>query len=476
MAKVKTHRRVFAVNSIRLGFLLLCFSCLEHSLTAQDRVLEFPPGRNCGELLVCRDAVEIKGITWVLGERELLATATGRVEYSPDKFLRLNIPPECADDLSFLSDLPDDAIDELWIGSASLDHLTLERISRLKSLKLLHLINYEATDDADLADASFPPNLLNIFLMAKGPQQSSQVLRWISQSETLQTLRTFNCHLTPYQVGLLRPVGSLRWLNVSVGRDYEDLFWELESFPNLSHVGIYMKDQVKLTDKAIARLQKVKFLMWDQGYVDAELLRQLGALRNLEWLRINKSLGLGPDFEEGLEYLSDVDFEIDQRAVNGRGTGLIQALTLLVDMGGSYELEARPSELEDVARKLNYDRRMFRAVTSVYIGPKNPRYEAEGPLTDDRLATLHDPLSNLRTLQRLDLSGTEISTVGLKHLPPIATLEELVLDDTEIGPGLARVLDRFPNLLQLSVKGTKFSAFDWKELRQKRPEIEILRR
>lgn len=81
--------------------------------------MEFPSNRNCGELLICRDPVERNGITWVLGNPKFLAMVKGQVAYPPSKFLRMNIPRECSGDLSFLNDLPEDAINELWIGSAS---------------------------------------------------------------------------------------------------------------------------------------------------------------------------------------------------------------------------------------------------------------------------------------------------------------------------------------------------------------------
>lgn len=84
-------------------------------------------------------------------------------------------------------------------------------------------------------------------------------------------------------------------------------------------------------------------------------------------------------------------------------------------------------------------------------------------------------LNRLRGLQRLDLWASGVSDAGMVHLSRLTSLRWLDLDDTKISDAGLKHVQRLSNLEHLSIRATHVTENGVAELKQRLPDLEIVR-
>ncbi len=90
---------------------------------------------------------------------------------------------------------------------------------------------------------------------------------------------------------------------------------------------------------------------------------------------------------------------------------------------------------------------------------------------DHQLDTVAAYLAYLTEIQELDLSGTDLTDAGVKHLVGLKNLKVLDLERTGITDAGLKRLEGLPKLEELRLEGTKVTATAVLDLSRRRPEL-----
>ncbi|MHC4395685.1 MAG: leucine-rich repeat domain-containing protein [Planctomycetota bacterium] len=433
------------------------------------RVVHFPKDRSIGVVYI-RD----KGMTGDEKGWEKLGDAQDEVVVDKGKEVRLNVTDDTIKNLSYLSTIGPDELENLSIYSQKLNDTDLKYIKNLTGLQRLILLG--PITGEGLVNLQGMQCLKELYLLRT--QVDDNNLSHLQFIDTLEELRMWNnSRITGVGFSQLKNLKSLKRIGfyqtpisdegmkyISQMKTLEDL--SLQS-TKVTEKGLeYLKGLPKLkilvlppgtTDKGLANLKEVKTLekldivgtkVSDEGLICLKDMKSLKSLR----ISSNKMTG------EGLIYLRDIGLEdllLSLKMINDDGLSNVKDLPVTsLNLGGTIITDAGLAHIAGL-----------KTLESLHLDSTN--------ITDDGLAHLTGLtslqylglkdtqisdiglgyLGKMTSLKVLKFHGTKISDVGLKHLKNLSQLETLYLTRTQISDMGLNELKGMANLRYLSLFG-----------------------
>jgi|GEM_PF-1584377 len=430
---------------------------------SEGRVVHFPADRSLGRLMV-RD--EGAYVHWNEGW-EPLGDARGTVHVPVGKQLRLEVSREAAKDLSPLANLkPDDLYYVmLWRTQARDDalkhlaHLTglqvldarytlvtddgLKHLNALTSLKILRLGGTQI-GDAALANIKGMTSLESLNI---GPTLITD--EGMAHIAHLRSLRTLNLHnnadVSDAGLAHLKDLTSLKWLSLCGTRiSYRGLA-HLSKLTKMEHLNLSDTD---ITDRGLAhlsRMRSLKYLRMDGTRVGDRGLVHLKNLKALETLYLPGNR----ISDKGLAQLAELP-ALKKLPNDLMFTSIIITADYLPGLAHLKKLHLGTAEKVTDAGLAHLAK--IRSLEELNIGGSN--------ITD--AGVVH--LAQLTGLKTLWLQNSEVTDAGLATLRSLKLLEELLLNRTKVtGAGLAH-LKGFPSLNRLHLSDTELGEDGLKHL------------
>jgi beta-lactamase regulating signal transducer with metallopeptidase domain/thiol-disulfide isomerase/thioredoxin len=368
------------------------------------------------------------------------ADAQGDVRIPAGQHVRLDISKNASTDLSFLAELPTDAIDWLQLEGTDLNDEGLAYVGRLTGLRRLILEETRITD-AGVKHLAGLDRLQAISFSAfdvdrDGFGIGDDALATIAILPALESIDLRRTKVTDDGMARLAAVKSLRSVSIPGTAVTDAGLLHLARLPHLEALRLGVYDEgADVTDdgmRIVGRMTGLKSLGLSGTKVGDEGLKHLAPLVNLEFLDIDETQVT----IEGLAALAPLTGLRQLGASSLRGGS--------IDDRAAAHLAKLP-QLESISANMELSNEGAIALS------KAPRLEyvslRDTQITDDCCAAL----AAMPRLKKLWFQGCPITDAGLELLSRSSTLEYLLINDAAITSDGLRHLKKLPKLINLSI-------------------------
>jgi len=239
-----------------------------------------------------------------------LGKARGTIVASESDFVELTLDGEETRDLSFLKALPAQSIHGIKLTNAKLTKADFESIVNLAGLRYLNLDDCSFEEPPAISQIAPLPLLESMrFSIVDGDLNGRNALfRWASKcpklsflydsagAPSLELLRLFQGHSgrlflqarlegdAMETLSVLKQIPNLLALNLTIGKDAKDGYW-----------------------KELPKLKKLEFINWNDGEINATVLKSIGQCQRLHTVRFQGDFKAESDFPSGLSSLDNLE-------------------------------------------------------------------------------------------------------------------------------------------------------------------------
>lgn len=300
-------------NQFRLISVVLILATSSARNFATDRMLSFPSDRDCGTLFLCPQPTDSENLSGVhnFGEpMKSLGKAKGNVFVSESDFIELTLRGEETRDLGFLKALPAQSIGGIQLSSFKLTMADFESIASLAGLRYLRLNDCSFAEPSAIPEIALLPQLEELrFSIAESDLSCrSALFRWASKCPQLSFIYDSDGAPSLELLRLFQSNPGRLFLQVQLEEDAIETISVLERIPNLQALNLRIGENAKEGFwKELPKLKSLEFMYWNDGEVDAEILKSIGQCPKLHTVRFQGDFKAQSDFPSGLSSLNNVE-------------------------------------------------------------------------------------------------------------------------------------------------------------------------
>ena len=429
---------------------LYCTEC-----GASDQILSFPKDQNCGTIELCRwDAMQY-GFQHVMVPVRTLGKAQGDVRVPEGSVVMLTV--HGGTDLSCLASLPDNSIHRLVLRGAEVTGKELALISQFTTLRELHLRECTIADSKSLEIANGSSHLRELAFDSTEIESTNSLCLWASRCPNLERITNWG-FFSPDTIAIMRGHPKLNFVNVELGKGLEHALDTLCTLPQLRGLSVRIPEGVESSRlRELRKLRKLVVLNWSGGVADAELLRTLQELPDLQVLRFERSATLSADFPSELPNLSNVT----ELALN-----VGQAKCSKSDLHTALLQMPKLSEwpLLDTPAQATLDRLANK--------PHLRKISITSPLSDQNAESLASILRRSK-LKSLSVSNRDQSfpKILAETISKCSELDHLSINTEDLDGMAFGDVESLTNLKSVSLHANKMGNLDWLG---RLPELEVV--
>ncbi len=416
-----------------LIYYIICLLSISACVAAEQvgaHIVHFPKERSMGMLYVL-NANQIESYDY--DDWEPLCEARGDVTVPAGKVLRLDLDERTGEDLSPLSKLEPNDLFMLYCYSVefadeqlqNISHLTglrqinlhdtgilgtgLKYLTDLKSLECLDLKSTH-TGDEELAYLLDLPNLKILHLWGTPVTDAGMI--HVGKVTSMESL-SLNEGVGEEGLSHLKNLTKLKDISIHNPAVSDE---SMQILVNFKHLEIMHLNYAQISNEGLACLKdmkKLKQLYVFSRQITNDGLVHLKDLEHLEYLSLSLTIT-----ETGLEHLSNLgslqNIRIDVNTLTPRGLELLSRMKSLEQV----------TIVRDQKRGYNTDE----VVKVLAKSFKLKSLSVHGGLTDDGLMQLKD----MKSLEELDISDSQITSKGFSALAELPSLRELNLSRIEL--------------------------------------------
>lgn len=414
---------------------LLCLATCAGAGRAGSRIIHFPSDRSIGMLYVLdRDKLEASSPS----DWEPLCEAIGDVTVPAGKALRLDWSKEAGDDLSALSVLTPDDLQELGLAGIQIADDQLRHIAHLTDLREL-----------DLSQTN---------ILGTG-------LKYLAKIDSLKKLWLSGTHVGDNELSCLLELSSLEGLGLRATPTTDAGMVHVGKITSLESLSL----SAGVSDEGLAQLKDLKNLRWlstgDRGVTDKGLAC-LAGLTNLEYLGLEGARVS----DAGLVYLKNMSklkkLRLIGTPVTEKGFVHLESLKNLEELyvlfgvteTGLMALSKLPSlknitvDGDSLSEEGLALLSKFKSLEHVYVDDT------------DKMDAIASELAKLSGLVRLTI-GRGLTDEGLMQLKNIQSLRDLDIETATITSRGIATLSELPSLQALKLAHVKLSSEkEWEAL------------
>ena len=301
------------LNHFRLISVVLILASSSARSFAADRLLSFPSDRDCGTLFLCPQPTDSENLTGVhnFGEpMKSLGKATGNLFVSESDFIELTLRGEETRDLGFLKALPAQSIGGITLTNYRLTKADFESIASLAGLRYLRLNDCSFYESSGIPEIAPLPQLeeLRFSIVESDLSCRSALFRWASKCPQLSFIYDSAGAPSLELLRLFQSNPGRLFLQVQLEEDAIETISVLERIPNLQALNLRIGENAKEGFwKELPKLKSLEFMYWNDGEVDAEILKSIGQCPKLHTVRFQGDFKAQSDFPSGLSSLNNLE-------------------------------------------------------------------------------------------------------------------------------------------------------------------------
>ncbi|QEG20240.1 redoxin domain-containing protein [Mariniblastus fucicola] len=388
------------------------------SISVETRTLEFPSDRSLGIVYAGPAAdIEFTELDVFRDQFKSLGPAKGLVEVPKGAFIRLDVSAGGCEDLSPLGQLPSDAIHFLYFNIESPISGQLKHISRLQSLRVLHLRGCPVMDE-DIQQIAGLKNLESIQCSVygfedKGFGVTDESMKVFGQMRKLKKLLLRSCPVTDEGLKHLASCEDLETLSLNgskvTGKGINSLLM-LQNFKSLS-LGAY-DDGSPVNMEGMTKfgnLFQLEHLNLSGSGISDEDLKQIQRLTMLKSLTLDYTnvTDAGLSALEGMKDLEKLRFYRKRGQLGDRAAEELAKLPNLRKVTAHWNLT--PAGIEQLTK--------MKKLESISLSDT---------VTDREM----ELIATMKGLKRLSLQNCPVTDEGITHLESMPQLEDVAISRT----------------------------------------------